>query len=77
MKKKIVRLWFKVFCYMFMDSCRELNSGNWSWEYSCNVCHVAAKACIPLNLKYFFFKYEMGHVTGVQNIAFFLFLNIL
>lgn len=46
-EKKIVRLWFKVFCYMFMDSCRELNSGNWSWEYSCNVCHVAAKACIP------------------------------
>lgn len=29
-----------------MDSCRELNSGNWSWEYSCNVCYVVVKVCI-------------------------------
>lgn len=54
-EKKIVRLWFKVFCYMFMDSCQELNSGNWSWEYSCDVCHVAAKACIPPKPYFFFF----------------------
>lgn len=30
-----------------------------------------------LNLKFFFFKYEMGHVTGVQNIAFFFFFKYL
>lgn len=52
--------------------------GNWTVEIGVGntvamFVMLQLKHVSHLDLKIFFFKCEMGHVTGVQNIAFFFF----
>lgn len=76
-EKKIVSYGLK-----FSVICSWTVVGNWTVEIGVGntvamFVMLQLKHVSHLNLKFFFFKYEMGHVTGVQNIAFFFFLNIL